>query len=252
MEEKSIEWQRYHTQLADGGSQYAETNIEHFIVEPWNALSSLLFLIPALYWAFKIRKQLKEHFFIAYCVPLLIAGGLGSTLFHAFRTSSFLLLLDVMPIMILTLSVSAFFWQKLTKNWWMTGAIIFFVFVIRRAVVEINYFPYHTAANISYFISGVTMFVPVLIFLFKTEFQRVNTIVTAILMFVLALFFREMDAWELSFIPMGTHFLWHFFCAWGAFYIAKYIYKMEPVKVEEGSLQLSEETIPNYSDISER
>ncbi|HYG38983.1 MAG TPA: ceramidase domain-containing protein [Cytophagales bacterium] len=224
MTEQSIEWQRYNLQLPDGGSHYAETNMAQFIVEPWNALSSLLFLIPALYWAIKIRKQVKENAFIAYCVPLLILGGLGSTLFHAFRTSSLLLLMDVLPILILTLSVSTYFWQKIFNKWWLTTIVVAVGFILRRLVVDIGYFPYHTAANISYAISGITIFLPILIVLFKTNFQKGSVIFSSILLFVLALTFREMDAWELNFLPMGTHFLWHFCTAAGAYFIARYIY----------------------------
>jgi hypothetical protein len=235
MTDQSIEWQKYHTHLADGGAQYAETNISNFIVEPWNAVSSLLFLIPAIYWAICIRKNIKGHWFIASCIPLLIAGGLGSTLFHAFRSSPLLLMLDVLPILILTLSVSGYFWSKLIPNKWITIAIVFCGFILRRLAVDTGIFAQHTGANVSYFISGATIFVPVLIVLFKTGFYKASSITLSILMFVLALFFREMDAWQNPLLPMGTHFLWHFFSSIGAYLIAKYVHSTStaaPIAVE--------------------
>jgi hemolysin III len=236
MTDQSIEWQKYNTSLADGGAKYSETNIANYIVEPWNAVSSLIFLIPAIYWAICIRKTIKENLFLAYCIPLLVAGGLGSTLFHAFRTSPFLLILDVLPIMILTLSVSGFFWFKLTQNRWITLAIVFFAFVLRRLVVDTEIFSNHTGANISYFISGATIFIPVLIVLVRTGFYKASSIILSILMFILALFFREMDAWENPFLPMGTHFLWHLFSAIGAYLIAKYVYTTSKIPASIGEV----------------
>jgi hypothetical protein len=237
MTDQNIEWQKYHTHLADGGAQYAETNIANLIVEPWNAVSSLLFLIPAFYWAFRIHKTIKDNAFIAYCIPLLVIGGVGSTLFHAFRTSGFLLMLDVLPILVLTLSVSGFFWFKVTRSKWLTIGIVLFGLILRRLVVDMALFPQHTATNISYFISGTTIFVPVLVVLYKTSFFKANAIISSIVMFVLALFFREMDAWENPFLPMGTHFLWHFFCAAGAFFIAKYVYATSRIVPVTGEMQ---------------
>ncbi len=83
MPQKDIEWKKFNLEMTDGGPYYTETNPANFIVEPWNAISSLLYLLPAIYWATKIRKHIRENSFVAFCVPLLILGGLGSTFFHA-------------------------------------------------------------------------------------------------------------------------------------------------------------------------
>ena len=39
--------------LNDGGPIYAETGGDGFLVEPWNSLTSLLMLIPVIYWLIK-------------------------------------------------------------------------------------------------------------------------------------------------------------------------------------------------------
>ena len=85
----------------DGGPIYVETDLSHFIAETWNALSSLAILLPAVYWGFKLPGNIKKYYFIYYCIPLLFLGGLGSMLFHAFRTSGWLLIMDVFPTVIL-------------------------------------------------------------------------------------------------------------------------------------------------------
>jgi hypothetical protein len=40
---------------ADGGPIYAETDLSKIVAEPWNAYSSLTFLLPVIYWFFKLR-----------------------------------------------------------------------------------------------------------------------------------------------------------------------------------------------------
>ena len=61
----------------DGGQLYKETDFSRPIVEPWNAVSSLAILLPAVYWAFKIRNNYRKYPFLALCLPLLFMGGLG-------------------------------------------------------------------------------------------------------------------------------------------------------------------------------
>lgn len=224
MNEQDLEWQRYHSTLPDGGPWYAETNLDHFIAEPWNAVSSLFFLIPAVYWAIRIRGHVKEQIFLACCIPLLVIGGMGSTLFHAFRSSYYLLVMDFLPIAILTFSVSIYMWQKVTQRWWLTVIIALTAIGLRLLLFRSGYFSHHTSINISYAISGTMILVPALIVLIRTRFYRVKSFLLALGMFAVALFFREADAAGMFSLPMGTHFLWHTACAVGAHYIADYLY----------------------------
>ena len=209
----------------DGGGLYAETNLHNFIAEPWNALSSLFFLIPAIYWLWKIKGNVKDNLFIAWCVPLLILGGTGSTLFHAFRSSYFLMQLDVLPIVVLTLSVGAFLWHKLVKKWYITFTIIALSFTLRKLASASGLFP-GQGANISYAISGITIFLPALIILFRTQFYKWFSISSAVILFAAGLFFRAADWWFIDMLPIGTHFLWHISTAAGAYFLADYLYHL--------------------------
>jgi hypothetical protein len=224
MMSKDPEWERFNVSLSDGGPFYTETNLRHFIVEPWNAFSSLTFLIPAIYWLWKIRKNLRNYGFIAYCIPLLVLGGLGSTFFHAFRSSEILLWMDVLPILILTLSVSTYFWHKVYDNWIVTIVTMILSFLGRRLILTVPGIPVHTAINISYAIGGVTIFLPVLLILIKTTFKKFGVVFLSVICFITSLIFREIDARSIHALPMGTHFLWHVFSAVGAFFLASYLY----------------------------
>lgn len=212
--------------LPDGGGFYAETNPKYWLMEPWNAITSLFFLFPVFYWFYKLKGKYKEHWFITFSLPLLFLGGLGSTLFHAFRVSYFFLLLDVLPILILTVALSIHFLLKLLPKWWYIFLIIVPYLILQ--VMMFTYMPLTTSAkiNISYFFRGVMMFLPALLVLQKTKFEAVKYLLATIFFFILALIFRQYDK-EFAFVMyMGSHWLWHIFTVVGAFLLAEYLYRL--------------------------
>ena len=231
MQQDTIVWKRYYSTLPDGGPLYTETNPESFIVEPWNAWSSLALVVPALYWAYRIRKDIRNNMFIAFCIPLLFLGGLGSTLFHAFRSSYFLLLMDFLPIIALTFAVSLYLWHRVTKRWWLTALIALVGLGLRFLLYRNGWFSHHTAINVSYAISGTMIFLPAFIVVVRTRLFKLGTLVFSLLLFGFALFFREVDARGLFGLPMGTHFLWHIACGIGALFLADYLYYINRKKV---------------------
>ncbi len=207
----------------DGGPVYAETNLDAIIAEPWNALSSLFYLIPAIYWFMKLKGKYGSYPFLTFSIPLLLLGGIGSTLYHTFRSSQLLLLMDVLPIAILTLAVSIFFWTKVFDHWWKAiFGVIIPVYILQLLINRFIQPP--LSINISYFIIGLNIFIPLLIILRRTDYEKAGIVYLAILFFIVGLAFRELDTYMAKFIPMGTHFLWHAFTAIGAFFIGDYIY----------------------------
>jgi len=215
--------ERLSGRLSDGGPWYHETNLDHFIVEPWNAWSSLTFLIPAIAFLWKLRGAYSRHPFITYiAIPLLMLGGTGSTLYHAFRASQAMLLLDFLPIALLTLSVSIYFLYHVTRSAWLTALIVLGSFSLRFLIW--GRVDGHAAINLSYAITGTLIFVPALIYLHQTAYLSVRTLTFSIVAFVLALFFRYADELPTPWIPMGTHWLWHVFCAIGAWFLGMYLY----------------------------
>jgi drug/metabolite transporter (DMT)-like permease len=212
----------YNQRMPDGGPVYTETNAEQFIMEPWNAVSSLLIVVPAIYWLFRIRKELKDYKFLLYCIPLMILGGTGSTLFHALRASQFFLIMDVLPTAVLTFSLMIYFWLKVFNRWW-------YIFFIIAGSIGIRFLfwgnlPDFLAINISYAITGILIGLPLLISLRKSNYYKLNYVIISILFFIIAILFRDMDSREISFLPMGTHFLWHAFTGFGAWFILAYLY----------------------------
>lgn len=224
--------------LVDGGPVYTETTLEHLnhlVVEPWNAYSSLFFLLPPLYWGLKLRGAYKEYPFITFCLPFLVLGGLGSTLFHAFRASRWLLIMDFMPIIIITFGLTIYFWTKVLGKqsyaWLMLVAMFTLLMLVLRFVPS----PYKI--NVSYFLRGTFMFIPMLLILNKTQYANTKTLITAILFFIAALACRQFDGLHTvkERFPMGIHWMWHIFTVIGAFFLAEYVYRF--VNIEKAGIR---------------
>lgn len=211
----------YNQRLADGGPRYAEYHPELWIVEPWNAASSLVMMLPALYYVWKFNRQLYNFPFMSFSILMVFLGGLGSTLFHAFRMSSVFLMMDVVPSAILTIAIAVYFWLRIVSKWWIVLLIFIPLFGLRFLLFQS--LPQHLSINLSYAFSGLLIIVPLMVVLFRTQFAQLLTVVTLLASFGLALLFRQLDAHEGLFFPQGTHFLWHLFSALGSWMILKYL-----------------------------
>ena len=213
-------------QPADNGPIYRETtDLSLFIVEPWNAFSSLTFLIPAFIFLWQLRGQYSAYAFVVYfCSPLLILGGLGSTFFHAFRSSGWLLAMDVLPIVLLVLGVSIWVWLKVLpgKIWIVPVLIAFFGLTWLSGV----FLQGQDRISAGYVVRGLMLLLPCFLFLLKTGFRQSLLFFTAATFFLLALLFRFTDEKILfTFMPWGTHWLWHVSTAFGAYFLGEYLIK---------------------------
>lgn len=211
----------YNQRLADGGPRYAEYHPELWIVEPWNAASSVIMMIPALVYAYRLRKELASLRFLSFSILMIFLGGLGSTLFHAFRMSPVFLMLDVIPSAILTVAIAVYFWLRILPKWWQVLLIFVPLFGLRFLLFQ--NLPQHLSINFSYAFSGLLIIIPLLIILYRMQFKQLSTVVVLLISFGLALLFRQLDAHEGLFLPQGTHFLWHVFSALGSWMILKYL-----------------------------
>lgn len=210
--------------LADGGPMYMETHPGHLIVEPWNCFSSFLMLIPAMYWIYRMKKDGRQDKLMWAAIILVVAGGLGSALFHGLRISYFFLIMDILPSAVLTLTLTIYFWIRILNKWWH----VFFIIVplLGSRFLFWGVLPEHATINLSYFITGVGIGLPLIIFLFRTHFSAWKIVLSAIFFFIIALIFRQVDNYPITFLPMGTHFLWHTFSAVGTFFILDFLYNI--------------------------
>lgn len=217
----------------DGGPVYAETDLTALVAEPWNAVSSLAILFPALYWGIRLRGEFSRFPFLYSCMPLLLLGGLGSTLYHAFRSSNLLLMLDVLPTALLMILIGIYFWFKVLPVWWQVFSIVLPLTATRFVLFELM--PPEMAVNLGYFISGTSIFLPVLIYLKRSHFAHYQDIVLSIGFLSASLLFRDLDHRVGALLPMGSHFLWHLLSGLGAFWLANYLYKLRLTEIRHES-----------------
>jgi hypothetical protein len=213
---------------SDGGPIYRETDLNAFISEPFNAISSLTFWIPVFLFLYNLRGKYHQYpFLIYFCSPLLFIGGLGSTLFHAFRSSQWLLIMDWLPILLLTVGIAVFFWHKVLKNPSYTIATTLIFVILQYSISE--FASGQDKINLGYFIRGNMIFLPMIIISFQTQFFKLGWLLLSLFFFVLALFFRYIDE-KYHIFDVGTHFLWHISTSVGAFFMGMFIYHISNMK----------------------
>lgn len=213
------------TEILDFGPIYFETDFSRLLVEPWNAFSSLSFIFVAVLIYFRFKNKEKAGFFLYWAIPLLVLGGIGSTLFHAFRNHVFFILLDVVPISLLSLSIGIYqIYLLLRKAIWVVLLSLFFVFLRQLPFILIEG---QAAINISYIISGLFFLLPSFILLQKTGFTGKKQVFWAVFFFMLGIFFRYYDDFPNQFLPMGVHWLWHISTAAGTWFMALFLLKIK-------------------------
>ncbi|MAU40034.1 MAG: hypothetical protein CMF31_00245 [Kordiimonas sp.] len=202
--------------MPDKGPIYLETVHYHqsgatgWPVEPWNTLSSLLFIVIVGYWVIKLWGQFRHFRFMGYALVVLCIGGLGGFLYHSFRSDVIYLFMDWFPIVILTISVAFWFTGRLIGHWgWalLLSLISYVVFFGGFAGIHEWLGLPRRSISLGYVIAGLYIATPLLLYLKKTAFCHGRWVLGAIGFFLPAVFFRsvDMEGW----LPMGTHFLWH-------------------------------------------
>ncbi|MFT4603250.1 MAG: hypothetical protein ACI857_003438 [Arenicella sp.] len=226
--------------IVDGGPFYNEFHADHLVREPWNAFSSLLFFVPIIFWLVKLKGEYKQNIIILSLLPFLFMNGLGSTLYHAFRSSSVFLYMDFLPASAMSIILSSYLWYRLTDRvykgvglvliFYVAGLLAVFFFTQLEALREMG-------PNIGYLFVGASYFVPIIIILKKTKFRDLKFVLISVGSLGLALLFRILDYPSENYLsdilPQGTHFLWHTFSVIAVFSMGFYIYKLNKIIILE-------------------
>jgi hypothetical protein len=233
--------------MPDRGPRYTETPADPyapdapFIAEPWNAVTASLFIWIGLVWPWRLCGRFKNYPFLVCCMPIFLVGGIGGTLYHAFRTKEMFFYLDVIPIFVLGVAGGVFMairvWGRI--GWWyIIGGMVaylgfsgFFFIVIAPLpwVATLTRDPRALGINATYAALAVVVLTPLVWSLFKTRFRYGGWVVAAIVSFVFALIFRlfDRDPDMVAHLPMGTHWLWHTFGAITTLLMVEYFYLVE-------------------------
>ncbi|MBO0330775.1 hypothetical protein [[Muricauda] lutisoli] len=207
----------------DSGPIYLETMEGRFPVEPFNTFSNLIFLALIIHWSIKVYRNPGQHRFLAWVLPIIGISYVGGTVFHATRSHEFWLRLDWMPIMLLCAALVIYFIFKLVNSWWQRITCII-VLLGTSFLLRILPIPAGMRISLGYVITAATILIPITWYLLKTKGKNMGLVVTAFLIFSIAVFFRSIDLHQ-NFFPMGTHWLWHLLGGIAVHFLIAYIFK---------------------------
>ena len=207
----------------DSGPIYQETIAGRFPVEPFNTFSNLLFLVIAVYYAWKVYKDHSRHRFLAFSLPFLFLGYIGGTVYHATRSHDVWMYMDWLPIVLLCFAASFYFINmaeiSVRKKVLLTLAVFFLVFGVRMIP-----WPVSMKTSAGYLGTAVGLLLPIFVYLHFSRYRNLILVILALVSFSFAISFRIMDNF-VEVLPMGTHWLWHIFGAISVFFLITYIYK---------------------------
>jgi hypothetical protein len=227
----------WNTRLPDGGPPYVETDFTRRLVEPCNAITAAIFIGIVVYWLWRMRGHYREHLFICVCMPILLAGGIGGTIYHALRAHYVFFLLDVIPIGLLVVMGSIYLWIRLRPKWW--HLVILAAIVSVFPLLFVFHVETHLAIVLHYIALALLVLVPVAIVLMRTRFRHVNLIKLTLVCFGFAILFRFIDPLSAPILPgLGTHWLWHIGGAVTTVVLAEYFYRLETEPITPLAWQL--------------
>lgn len=225
-------------ELRDRGPRYTETPADPYapdaplIAEPWNAVTASFFIVIAVVWLVRLRGRYREFPFLLSCLPILLAGGIGGTLYHGLRTESAYFFLDVIPIQLLALAGSVYIaikqWKR--RGWlYLIGAIIVYLgvsFALFKLLLPTSR---QLTVNLNYAALATMVILPIAIRLIATKFRHGSWFAAGAVAFALAWFFRLVDHDPLvkAQLEMGTHWLWHTFGAISTALVIEYFHRVE-------------------------
>jgi hypothetical protein len=173
-------------------------------------------------------------------MPVLLAGGIGGTLYHATRTSRLYFLLDVVPISLLGLAGAVFMAVRYfgrARMWMLVLLLLFYAGMNRLFFSALGPMDRQLSINLSYASLALVLLTPVALVLWRTRFRHGGWIVVGLLSFAIAWFCRLVDQHSAERMPMGTHWLWHTFGAISTAAVVQFFYKVEGEKVDENPAQ---------------
>ena len=183
--------------------------------EPINAFTNLAFPIAG-YLGYKLLKEKKIESKEVRALPWILSlVGLGSFIYHTARNST-TLVFDALPIYFfilyaLFLTLSEIFKSRMKSILVLTG------FVGLEVILSI-YVPREFLNGSIRHIAAVTFITLIGWFAVKKYGNTVVRPLSGIIgLYAFAIFFRSIDAWICTWLPTGTHFLWHILAAFAGY-----------------------------------
>lgn len=177
--------------------------------EPANLVSNVGFLVAGI-WALARCRRLGIGFRgwdLWGAALLIVVIGIGSASWHSFHTS-WAKVLDVVPIL---LFIHLYLYSFLRRQVRLTIAVSVIVVALFFAVSKL-----FAATTSPHLLHGSIFYLPALLALatlalwsFAASVATWRLTALATLVFTASLFFRTIDGEVCTWLPTGTHFIWH-------------------------------------------
>lgn len=173
--------------------------------EPVNASTNVAFFLAAWgVWELARRSGARSDG-VLVLTALIVTIGIGSGLFHTFATP-WARVLDVLPILLFQLCYLWLYGRDIiTLGPGSTGALL-------AAFLVAAYF----GRQFPHVLNGSLMYAPAFVLIWglglyhhRTQQHERRGLLAAASVFLVAVFFRTIDAAVCPVFPLGTHFLWH-------------------------------------------
>jgi len=185
---------------------YCERTHAGLGAEPLNAISNVAFFVAAGAAWRAARKLNRVGASARWLVAVIVAIGIGSTLFHTFATN-WARVLDLTPILIFQLSFLWLYGRRVI-GWgaWASGALL--VGFVAAAYAAGREFPHLLNRSLLYAPGFLCNLGLGIYHAYVRKAERFLMLAAAGVL-TLALFFRTIDRAVCASFPLGTHFLWH-------------------------------------------
>ena len=181
-----------------------------------NSVSSLIPTIFALLALWYMMKQKVRRYDLYLLVALLFSVGIGSALWHGWRTSLFLTL-DVIPGLLFLLCFTLLWPAYLRGRWWAYGTF-FALFALQFISFQLIRLMPVDGPPISFFVGLFVLGAVLMYFTWRDAGKTAFWWGTASVMAATAAaVFRSIDGIACAYIPFGSHFLWHVFLGFSAY-----------------------------------
>ena len=187
---------------------YCERTDETFWSEPLNAVSNISFILAAaLVWRLARRLLPKGDRQVDVLVALLVAVGVGSSLFHTVA-NVWSRWADILPIAATLVWALWLFLRRAARLSVRGVALGFSAFLAVTAAFALLV-PSRLVNGSQPYCSCVVALVAMGSFVRRRSRASALDFYVAALLFALSLTFRSIDLAVCPAIPIGTHFLWH-------------------------------------------
>jgi len=198
-------------------TQYCERSGNGFLSEPFNTLSSFAIIASAYFIYRLLKKHQIKSFNYWFLFTMLLLAGIGSVLWHSFR-NPIALAIDAIPVYTFFFTFLYLLLARLTKSKIRTVILLVGFFAVQ--VLATIVFPTFLNGTIRHFVNGI--FVLGLLVWLHNRYKNLNRdLLTAFLLYILAIIFRSIDNSACSIFPVGTHFLWHILNATASYFVIR-------------------------------